>query len=115
MNNRFLLERARRDARGDPAGAPELLGGVVPPQHAARLPLPLEAIGSKPFSLPMRSWASFALQRLRRSAQASLQTVQESLLRDYFGSVEAEAALRLGVAQHHMRDLSFAGPTSSGR
>jgi eukaryotic-like serine/threonine-protein kinase len=107
-NNRYLLERARLAiARRNPAGAIELLGGVVPPQYAARLPLPFDAIAASLLT------ADAKLRQLRfaeaaQSAQAALQPVQASPLRDYFGSLEAEAALRLGVAQHHMRDLSNA-------
>jgi tetratricopeptide (TPR) repeat protein len=107
-NNRYLMERARLAiARGDSATALERIGEIVPPRYAARLPLPLDAIAAKLLT------ADAKLRQLRfaeaaQSAEAALQAVQASPMRDYYGSLEAEAALRLGVAQHHMRDLSNA-------
>ena len=107
-NNRFLLERARLAiARGDPAAALEMLRGIVPPRHAARLPLPLDAIAASLLTAD----AKLRQQRFAeaaQSAQESLDALQASPLRDYYASFEAEASLRLGVAQHRTHDLSSA-------
>jgi len=108
LRNRFTIERARvAIARDDPASALALLQKVVPPRYVAKLPVSLEG-------LAVDALAAQALFRQRRydeamrSAQRPLSALEASPVRAFYVAFEAEALLRLGMAQHALRDLPAA-------
>ena len=107
-NNRFLLDRARVAlARDDPVAALALLGGVVAPRNAARLPLRLELLNAD--LLTAQAWLrQRRFEDASRNAAQVLNALQASPLRQYYIPLEADALLRLGIAQHGLRDLAAA-------
>ena len=104
----YLIERARFDlARGNAAAAIEKLKGVRPPANAAQLSLLLDETNAQV------AFAQAYLQQGRVSvarhiAQAALEHVQHSPVRDYFQTLEADALLRLGQAQQKSGELKAA-------
>ncbi|HVF34837.1 MAG TPA: tetratricopeptide repeat protein, partial [Candidatus Saccharimonadia bacterium] len=108
LRNRFVLDRARVAlARGDPDAALALLADVVPSRNAARRSLSLDAIAVDLLSAQAR-----ILQRksdeAALAAERALRTLQASPLRPYYVWIEADAMLRLGMAQHGLRDFASA-------
>ncbi len=111
LRNRFTIDRARvAVSRDDPEAALALLRKVVPPRYLAKLPLSLELV-------TVDSLTAHAQIRQRRyedalrSAQKALQAVESSPVRPFYPWLEAEAALRLGMAQHALGDVAAARAT----
>jgi serine/threonine-protein kinase len=106
--NAFLLDQARlRLARGEAASAIEALDRVAPPASATDLPRKRDAIAVQ----ILRSQALLQQDRTVDARDAAARAVAEisaSPLRDYLPSLEAEAALRLGQAQHRGGDAQAA-------
>ena len=106
--NAFLLDQARlRLARGESAGAIEALDRVAAPASATDLPRKRDAIAVQ----ILRAQALLRQDRIADAREAAAQALAEisaSPLRDYLPGLEAEAALRLGQAQHRGGDAQAA-------
>jgi serine/threonine-protein kinase len=98
--NRYVIERARLAlAQGDAAAARDALQSVAQPPHAAQLHLRVDETSSR-LALSHASWLLQDYAGAAQLAQQALDDVRSSPARQHFGRLEAEAALRLGLALH---------------
>jgi serine/threonine protein kinase len=108
LRNRFTIERARVAlARDDPAAALALLENVVPARYAQRLPVSLERITVDSL-VAQAKLRQGSYREALESAQRALRALEASSVRAFYMAYEAEALLRLGMAQHALRDLAAA-------
>jgi tetratricopeptide (TPR) repeat protein len=96
--NRLLLEQGRLDiARREPRAAMEALQRVTPPGYADRLPLRIQEVAAKTL-LSAAYLLDANTGEAVTAAQDALDQIVASPVRNYYPTLEADAALRLGDA-----------------
>jgi eukaryotic-like serine/threonine-protein kinase len=107
-SNPYLIEQARLFlAQGDATAAVEQLGKVASPKNAANLPLRVD----ENIARILLSQAALQQDRIadaQNNARQALESIVSSPAREYFQSLEADAALRLGEAQQRAGDARSA-------
>jgi tetratricopeptide (TPR) repeat protein len=99
--NRYVIERAKLAlVQGDAAAAQRALQSVAMPAHATQLLVRMDETSSN-LALSHASWLQKDYAGAARLAQQALDHVSGSPARKHFARLEAEAALRLGLAQHY--------------
>ena len=110
MENPYIIDQALLAlAQGDAKAAIDLAGRVRNSANAARLPLLLDVAAAR----VVQANAYLRQNRLAdavNSARAALDEVQRSSVRNYFQTVEANAALALGEALRRSGDPKAARP-----
>jgi serine/threonine-protein kinase len=108
LENPFLIDQAWLAlAQGDVQAAIELAQRVRQPVNATRLPLLVDEVAAGVVLATAYGEQKRTAQALL-SAHAALDAVQRSPLRDYFQSIEANAALALGEALRRSGDARSA-------
>jgi tetratricopeptide (TPR) repeat protein len=109
-NNPFLLEQARLFlARGDSTEAMERIAKVAPPKNAANMALRADEVAARVL-LSQALLQQGRVADAQNNARQALQEVAGSPVRDYYQTLEADAALRMGLAQHRAGDPKAARP-----
>ena len=108
MENPYLIEVARLAlAQGDASSAIETLGRVRAPLNAPRLPLLVDPTSAQ-IELARAYLQENRVAESSVAAQAALEQIQRSPVRDYFQTLEADASLALGMALQQSGDAKAA-------
>jgi tetratricopeptide (TPR) repeat protein len=107
-NNPYLLEQARLFlARDDATQGAEQLARVAPPKNAASLPLRVDETAAR-ILLSQALLQQGHVADAQSNARQALESIVNSPAREYFQTLEADAALRLGQAQQGAGDAKAA-------